>query len=240
MAKNTANLTNAAVPSPDYLTGRPTDASPAGAGNGTPSNLELLGDLVETANKLMREASISPNDAFDNTTNGFQIFDAIIANIRATAASETQRGTVERATQPEVDLGTDNSRYVSPLTLKGVTDTLSKKDQGTFSAVTEVSPPLFIVDSSGCTVRTDDQDNVSFKGFVEVTRTGAPVTTPIFILPVANRPSRDVYGNITRKDVATGGETIPFEILSSTGEFIISPATSGTHEYYLDCVTFVL
>ncbi|MFP3944944.1 MAG: hypothetical protein ACLFWF_13690 [Alphaproteobacteria bacterium] len=51
-----------------------------------------------------------------------QLAQAIVQRIRQTGATTTAKGSVERATQAEVDAGTDDSRYVSPKKLKALLD----------------------------------------------------------------------------------------------------------------------
>lgn len=61
----------------DYPDGRVKDNT--GAGDGTPVNERVYGDIHQTVSKLMRLYGITPNDLPDNETNGFQIVDAIRA-----------------------------------------------------------------------------------------------------------------------------------------------------------------
>jgi len=127
MAKEIENLTNAEAITGDYPSGRPIDASPSGGGNGTPVDLDLLGDLIQLGAKLIRDGSVTYNDLPDNTTNDFQLFDALIANIRLTVASETEKGTVERATQAEVDAGSDTTRHLTSSTLNAKTSSETRR-----------------------------------------------------------------------------------------------------------------
>ena len=50
-----------------------------GAGDGTPVNEEVYGDIHETKDKLMRLYGISHNGLPDNETNGYQLIDALVA-----------------------------------------------------------------------------------------------------------------------------------------------------------------
>jgi len=50
-----------------------------GAGDGTPVNEEVYGDLHEMKDKLMRLYGISYNGLPDNETNGYQLIDALVA-----------------------------------------------------------------------------------------------------------------------------------------------------------------
>lgn len=76
-------------------------------------------DLVQFFQKLADLASISPNNLPDNETNGYQLITALEAVVRDFAASTTQKGTSERATQSEVNGGTDTERYIAANTLRG-------------------------------------------------------------------------------------------------------------------------
>lgn len=50
-----------------------------GAGDGTPVNEEVYGDIHEAKDKLMRLYGISHNGLPDNETNGYQLIDALVA-----------------------------------------------------------------------------------------------------------------------------------------------------------------
>lgn len=76
-------------------------------------------DLVQFFQKLAALASITPNNSPDNETNGYQLITALETVVRAYAASTTQKGTSERATQTEVNTGSDTERYIAPNTLRG-------------------------------------------------------------------------------------------------------------------------
>lgn len=84
------NLNNVEAPDGDYLSGRTKDASPAGSRNGTPVNEALLGDIKEFFEKLMREAGITPNDLPDNTSNGFQLYQAFLNQTKTYTNSEIE------------------------------------------------------------------------------------------------------------------------------------------------------
>ena len=98
-----------------------------GSNNGTPLNRAVLSDYFQFFAKLLDAAGITPNDLLENQTNGFQYFDSLIANIRATAASTTESGTVERATQTEMNTGSDTTRYVTPNLIANGTDIIGNQ-----------------------------------------------------------------------------------------------------------------
>lgn len=102
----------------DFPDGRLRDSSPPAVRNGTVLEEATLGDLHQFFLKLMREAGITPNGAAD-TDGASQFFNALVAVIRSTSATSDVPGTVERATQAEVNAGTDFERFVSPFTLAG-------------------------------------------------------------------------------------------------------------------------
>lgn len=72
------SLSNVTPADATYPFGRVKDTG-SGAFNGTPVNEAMLGDLLQTAMKLMSEGSIVPNDLPDNQNNGFQIYQAMLA-----------------------------------------------------------------------------------------------------------------------------------------------------------------
>lgn len=71
---------------PDY---KPSDAEfPNGSiktgdatENGTALVSELFNDIVQTFDKLVRDAGITKNDEFDGETNGYQLLSALVAKI---------------------------------------------------------------------------------------------------------------------------------------------------------------
>lgn len=78
MARNKGTLTNIDNSNPaDYPNGRIQDNT--GAGNGTPVNEFVYGDIHEFFAKAMRLYGINFNALPDNENNGYQYLDAIIA-----------------------------------------------------------------------------------------------------------------------------------------------------------------
>lgn len=73
-------------------------------------------DAEQKANSLTEKSSVVANDKFiiadsEDSNNS--------KKVSLPNASETQKGIVERATQSEVDAGTDTERFITPATLKG-------------------------------------------------------------------------------------------------------------------------
>lgn len=105
----------------NFPDGRILDSNPASANNGTAVVEAVLGDTIQFVLKLLRDAGITPNGNAD-TDSVNQYLDGLIAKIRETSASETERGSIEIATQPETDASTDDVRAVTPLKLEGKFD----------------------------------------------------------------------------------------------------------------------
>lgn len=118
----------------NFPDGRLLDSNPASANNGTAVVEAVLGDLHQFFLKLLRDAGITPSGNAD-TDSTSQMLDALVAKIRATASSETLRGSIEIATQVETDASTDDLKAVTPLKLEGKFDdkvaTQSQADAGT-------------------------------------------------------------------------------------------------------------
>ena len=89
----------------DFPDGRLRNSSPPASRNGTAVVEEVLGDLQQFFLKLLRDASITPNGNPD-TDSVSQYLQGLVAKIRATTASTAQNGTVELATDAEVNAGT--------------------------------------------------------------------------------------------------------------------------------------
>ena len=100
----------------NFPDGRIRDSSSPAANDGTAIVEAVLGDLHQFFLKLLRDASITPNGNAD-TDSVNQLLDALIAKVRTIAASTTQRGAVELATNLETQTGTDNQRAITPAAL---------------------------------------------------------------------------------------------------------------------------
>jgi hypothetical protein len=111
-----------------------------GSNNGTPVNRLVYDDLHQFFERIMGLVGLPPNGSPDNLTNGFQLVEALELYVRDTLiASETQRGSVERATQAEVDAGTDPVRYITPLTLNTKTATETRRGVAEIATQAEVN-----------------------------------------------------------------------------------------------------
>jgi len=75
MARKLENQTNIEAPSAEFPSGRIKDDT--GAGDGTPVEEKLYGDIHQFFAKLIRETGIVLNDLPDNVTNEFQLFQAL-------------------------------------------------------------------------------------------------------------------------------------------------------------------
>lgn len=115
MARIIENFPNTVTPDSDYPYGRIRDND--GTGNGTPVNEFTNGDIHQFFARMMDQAGISPNGLPDSDYATYQLFLALIQNIRNTAATESLKGTAEIATQTETNIGTDDQRFVTPLKL---------------------------------------------------------------------------------------------------------------------------
>lgn len=116
MAIKLEDKTNVIAPDATFPFGDLKDNS--GANDGVPLNRAVISDYWQFFAKMMDASGIAFNDLLDDDVNGFQYFLAFIKNIRDTAASTTEKGTVERATQTEVDTGSDTTRHLTPSLLK--------------------------------------------------------------------------------------------------------------------------
>lgn len=74
------NVTNVDAPDADYPKGRVRDK--VGATLGTEYSEILHGDVIQFFQKLIIDAAITENDLPDNVTNGYQLLEALDAEIR--------------------------------------------------------------------------------------------------------------------------------------------------------------
>lgn len=88
-----------------------------GSNNGTPIDVNTYADIHQFFEVLLFQVGMVPNGQYDNATNNYQTILALTAFIRKTFATDTARGTVELATQAEVNTGTDTDRAITPATL---------------------------------------------------------------------------------------------------------------------------
>lgn len=121
MARKLSNKVNVDPISGAYPYGRVKDNP--GDNTGTPMDELLLGDLIQFFEKLMDASGITFNNQPESNTNGFQFISALRQYIRQTSATTTEKGTSTRASQSDVNTGTDLTSFVSPGTLSGRTAT---------------------------------------------------------------------------------------------------------------------
>lgn len=77
MARGIQNQTNVDAPNADFPSGRVRDDSAPGSNDGTPANENLLGDIFQFFDQLMRGAGLTFNNLADSVTNGFQLYEAL-------------------------------------------------------------------------------------------------------------------------------------------------------------------
>ena len=103
MAKDLQNKTNVLPPNGDFPSGDIINDS--GVGDGTPVTKNVYGDFHQFFAKLLRDATTAPtvnfvtNDLFDNTSNGFQLNEALAL----VAAFDFQNATVAPAEWPTIE-----------------------------------------------------------------------------------------------------------------------------------------
>lgn len=126
MARQLTAVPDIDSPDASYPAGKIRNDNPPTT-DGTPVVEELYGDIIQFFHKLMRLAGITYNDTAENETAGFQFIEALAFYMRSLAATETQKGTSERATNAEVQAGSDTSRFVTPAGLESKTATEARK-----------------------------------------------------------------------------------------------------------------
>ncbi|MGB0881432.1 MAG: hypothetical protein ACPGSO_00655 [Vicingaceae bacterium] len=78
--RNLTDATNVDAPNGDYPNGKVRDRN--GTTPGTIYNEVLHGDLIQTIQKIIIEAGITPNSNPDNVSNGYQIYDAMRKSLK--------------------------------------------------------------------------------------------------------------------------------------------------------------
>lgn len=188
-----------------YPRGYVVDAS--GSEAGTTVGEQMVGDMLQFFSKLMADASpsISPNSLPDNETNGYQLFQAFINYVRnVLTATETAKGTVEKATSQEVIDGTSN-KFI---------DAAQFVDKRMFlnPSITSSSTTTFTV--------TDDYDVYNF--------TGATLPTVTMPTPVG-RKNRLI---VLRSTVTYGDNiTIANTDLGESQNFQFTPSESNSNKF---------
>lgn len=80
MAIGLQNTQNVTPPDDDFPNGQVQDNN--GTGNGTPANTRTLGDFHQFFAKLMRLATINPNNLPDSEYSGFQYVEALFRSVQ--------------------------------------------------------------------------------------------------------------------------------------------------------------
>lgn len=71
------NKTNVTAPDADYPFGSVRDKTPSLAG--TIWNFEMMSDIIQFFSKMFNQSGLTANGLPDNDTNGFQLFEALLA-----------------------------------------------------------------------------------------------------------------------------------------------------------------
>ncbi len=104
MGREIADIANVIAPDADYPSGRIKNATGPSIGDGTPVIEELHGDFIQAIWKAMRDNYFVANTLPDNVTNGFQIYQsmmaATIADVGFPFGSETTFGSSGSYTSP--------------------------------------------------------------------------------------------------------------------------------------------
>lgn len=122
MARQLSSIPNIDPANGAYPAGKIRNDNPPA--EGTPVTEELYGDIIQFFHKLMRLAGLTYNDLAENETTGFQFIQALAFYMRTLAASATEKGVVELATNAETQAGLDALRAITPAGLKSLIDTL--------------------------------------------------------------------------------------------------------------------
>ena len=125
MARQLSATPNIDTPDAQYPAGKIRDEAPPI--DGTPVQESLYGDITQFFHKLMRLAGLAYNNVAENETAGFQFVTALTTYVRALASTTTAKGTIETATDAEVQAGTDVSRAVTPAGLESKTATTTRR-----------------------------------------------------------------------------------------------------------------
>jgi len=90
------NVTNVDAPDADYPKGRVRDK--VGATLGTEYSEILHGDVIQFFQKLIIDGAITENDLPDNVTNGYQLLEALDAEIKKQKAASSTLTSLESGT----------------------------------------------------------------------------------------------------------------------------------------------
>lgn len=104
-----------------------------GDNTGTPVDNQLVNDVMQFMEVLMANASITPNGLPENDTNGFQLLQAFVKNVRLVYAGYAQYGVSQIANQAVTDAGTSELHHVTP---KGLNDRAATE---TLTGISEIA-----------------------------------------------------------------------------------------------------
>lgn len=190
MARDIQDVQNVDVPTAAYPNGKMRDK--AGVTSGTILGEPLHGDHVQFFSKLMRDASpvVIPNSLPDNETNGYQLFQAFINYVRnVLVATETAKGTVEKATVAEGRNGTAD-KFVDATVMQSVLDGIALGSNPTSGATT------LTITNNNCRDYYSVK-KAQFSGNIAYSNSILPVDSLICNLPSSAfnpAPSEDIYG----------------------------------------------
>ncbi|RDY57717.1 hypothetical protein [Flagellimonas nanhaiensis] len=133
--KNQQNIDNSNLS--DYPNGRIRDNS--GAGNGTPVNEQVYGDIHEAFAKLMRLAGVVYNDLPDNESNGHQLVEALAA-LPSKNDFVLDIGSANGKLTITTKLGTlkDNETFLCKATIDSGSETQIRGSDNTDKTITKV------------------------------------------------------------------------------------------------------
>lgn len=207
-----------------------------GGNNGTPVNELTTGDWWQFFAVLLDAASFTPNGLPDNNTDGFQLFNALVAIIQleilVTNATESAAGSAELATQAETNAGTDDARIVTPLKLAGAAGTWANVSTFGTGWVSAVSPQV---------VRylKDGFKRVQIQGVAANNSFSTNTNITIFTLPVGFRPTNDLVIPVYII-IGSSGSISKVFISSSTGIVLFNDTGLSAQNVaiHLDSISF--
>ena len=120
------------APDSDYPEGSIKNETVVGANDGTPLDQDWANDYEGFTAALLDDAGVTPSGLPDtlNASDRLNALKTVISN-EVPLASTTVAGRIQIATSPEAQTGTDNTKAITPLTLKEVTDTKLAPDAST-------------------------------------------------------------------------------------------------------------
>lgn len=229
MARGIQNKVNTDAPDGNYPFGKIRDDD--GSNNGTPVDEQTYGDWHQFFESLMARAGLTFNGLPDNVGNTFQLLLAFIGSVRATFATETDRGTAEIATTAETTTGTDDTRMVTPKKLADWWDAKFNQAWTLRSNIADVS----VTGGSGTTVTNSNikykvrEKTVHVNYRFQVSNTTAPT---VFLLtlpsPLVNATGFTISGDVLVLNNAT--QVLAQAYFNDAGAVVtIIPATTLTN-----------